>query len=72
MSPDKETADREIHITGDISFAIMQYLRATGDKSILNDGFMDILADIANFWVSRLRFNQTLDMYTILSKCQFL
>ena len=50
----------EQHISGDIAFAIEQYLRATDDVSILrserfNVTFLEILQGIATFWKSRLQ-----------------
>lgn len=60
----------ELHITGDISRAIIQYLYATKDVNSIQyaDRFGDLLAGIANFWVSTLKFNSERNLYEILSK----
>jgi Trehalose and maltose hydrolases (possible phosphorylases) len=55
----------EIHISGDISFAIRQYHQATGDDEFMRDYGYEMLFEIANFWTSRLEWSETLKRYEI-------
>jgi trehalose/maltose hydrolase-like predicted phosphorylase len=48
-----DTGLREIHNSGDISFAVWQYFRATKDMSWLKQIGWPLLKGIADFWVSR-------------------
>ena len=61
----------EQHITGDISFAIRQYLYMTRDIQFLNVSGEELVTDIAEFWASRVYFNTSRNMYEIHSKCTF-
>lgn len=61
----------EQHITGDISFAIRQYLYMTRDIQFLNVSGEELVTDIAEFWASRVYFNASRNMYEIHSKCTF-
>lgn len=56
----------ELHISGDIAFAVQQYLWAANDTTFLesNDGF-ETIKSIAEFWESKVEYNQTLKAYTI-------
>ena len=47
------TRDEELHVTGDVAFAIGQYVEVTGDHDYLHDEGAEILFDTARFWVSR-------------------
>lgn len=42
----------QYHIDADISFALMQYVRATGDNHFLNTGAIDVLVETARMWAS--------------------
>ncbi|XP_078315125.1 protein-glucosylgalactosylhydroxylysine glucosidase-like isoform X2 [Crassostrea virginica] len=55
----------EQHITGDISFAIRQYLYMTRDIQFLNMSGQELVTDIAEFWASRVYFNASRNMYEI-------
>lgn len=55
----------EQHITVDVVFGIWHYFQVTGDIDfMLNYGF-EIHFDTANFWISRLEYNQEQDRYEI-------
>ncbi len=56
-----------IHIVCDIAYAIMQYMRATGDSSFIIDYGAEILIETARFWESRVHFDQTRGNYNILA-----
>ncbi|MFT4087014.1 MAG: glycosyl hydrolase family 65 protein [Gordonia sp. (in: high G+C Gram-positive bacteria)] len=47
------TRDEELHVTGDVAFAIGRYVEVTGDHVYLRDEGAEILFDTARFWVSR-------------------
>ena len=67
---DEISASQEIHISADISFAMCQYLWAT--DIMANKSFIDVVFGIADFWISRLRFNVSRRLYDILSQfCYF-
>jgi len=50
------TGEEELHITADISYAIITYLNATNDWQFFLDYGAEILFQTARFWVSRLEF----------------
>lgn len=47
-------ADEQIHISADIAYAFRQYVEATGDTAIWADGGVDVVVEIARFFVSRV------------------
>jgi len=67
-----ETRDNQHHITGDISFAIRQYLAVTGDTSVFSDSNAngsgtgcDLVREVAEFWISRTQLNTSTGFYDI-------
>lgn len=65
-SPSEICATQEIHINGDISYAMQQYLLATGDTEVINiSSYKDIVFGIAEFWISRLQYNETKQLFDI-------
>lgn len=59
--------NREIHVTGDVAFSILQYLYSTGNYSEVSDGpYGEILMGICDFWVSRSNYSATKKAYEIL------
>lgn len=49
----------EKHITGDIAFAVRQYIYLTRDIDfLLNERGNEMIRDIADFWASRAVFNK--------------
>ncbi|CAD5119191.1 DgyrCDS7828 [Dimorphilus gyrociliatus] len=59
--------NREIHITGDVAFAILQYLYASGNYSEVSNGpYQEILTGICDFWVSRSNYSKSRGLYEIL------
>lgn len=59
------TGDIELHITGDVAYALREYIRATGDRRFLTDRAAEIIYETARFWISRLEYNQAKDRYEI-------
>lgn len=55
----------EQHITGDISFALRQYLYMTRDIRFLNESGIKVVQEIAEFWASRVFLNSSTNMYEI-------
>jgi len=65
-SPSELCASEEIHINGDISYAMQQYLLATGDAEITNvSSYKGVVFGIADFWISRMQYNQTKQLFDI-------
>lgn len=59
-------AAQEVHISGDIAFAIMQYLWASGNATIFTkEAFGSIIIGIGDFWISRSQYNATRQLYDI-------
>ena len=50
---------------GDVAFAQWQYFSATKDTSYLKQYGSEIIRQTANFWVSRVTYNQNKDRYEI-------
>jgi len=68
-SPSNICATQEVHISGDISYAMQQYLLATGDTDILNNSsYKAVVFGIADFWISRLQYNSTSQLFDISGK----
>ena len=65
-SPSDTCANQEIHINGDISYAMQQYLLATGDMEIINiSSYKAVVFGIADFWISRMQYNSTKRLFDI-------
>ena len=57
-----------MHISGDVALAIMQYVRATGDQSLITDEGGEILMGLGDFLISMLTLNTTSGLYGIHGK----
>ena len=57
--------DIEIHISSDITYAVLQYWKATGDERFLVERGADIVLQTARFWASRLEWNDSKKRYEI-------
>lgn len=60
-----QAAVREIHVNADIAIAQWQYFLATGDRAWLQQFGWPVIRAIAEFWASRVKFNQTAQRYEI-------
>jgi kojibiose phosphorylase len=49
-----EYADNELHVTADVAFGIVHYLRVTGDLAFVRDYGLEILLETARYWVDRV------------------
>ncbi|MGS0998028.1 glycosyl hydrolase family 95 catalytic domain-containing protein [Rhodanobacter sp. UC4451_H18] len=56
---------REIHVNADIAIAQWQYYLATGDQAWLKQYGWPVIREIAQFWASRVSWNQAQDRYEI-------
>ena len=56
---------REIHVNADIAIAQWQYWLASGDKQWLKESGWPVIREIAEFWVSRVTYDQQHDRYEI-------
>ena len=74
MTPDccPETRDYQIHNTGDIGYAIRQYIASTRDTTWLQNTSRDyvtngcgLIRDIAEFWASRSSYNSNTSQFDI-------
>ena len=45
--------DKQIHISGDIAFALWEYYRITGDRTLLFEGGAEVILECARFYLSR-------------------
>lgn len=59
------TGEEEYHINSDITFAIWEYYRATGDKDFILKYGAEIFLDTAKFWQSKVKYNEKFDRYEI-------
>lgn len=46
--------DKQYHVSAAVVYAIVKYIRATGDKSILSDGAMEVIIECARMYRSLL------------------
>ncbi|THD05803.1 glycosyl hydrolase family 95 catalytic domain-containing protein [Rhodanobacter lindaniclasticus] len=56
---------REIHVNADIAIAQWQYYLASGDQAWLKRYGWPVIREIAQFWTSRVSWNQAHDRYEI-------
>ncbi|MBQ9210062.1 MAG: glycoside hydrolase family 65 protein [Clostridia bacterium] len=45
--------DKQIHISGDIAYALRSYYDITGDRSLLEEGGAEVILECARFYLSR-------------------
>jgi trehalose/maltose hydrolase-like predicted phosphorylase len=57
---------REIHVNADIAIAQWQYYLASGDQAWLKQDGWPVIREIAQFWASRVSYDQAADRYQIL------
>lgn len=55
----------EQHITGDVAFAVQQYVDITDDQDFMKQYGYEIILDTAKFWASRLNYNDQANRYEI-------
>ncbi|NPV65961.1 MAG: glycoside hydrolase family 65 protein [Anaerolineae bacterium] len=58
-------ADEQIHISADVVYALWQYVRATGDRTFLRGYGLEIIGEVARFFVSRAIWNEAAGRYEL-------
>lgn len=58
--------DKQVHISGDIIYALNEYLNHTKDVSILKDGALEMAIEVARFYLSYGRLNMIHDRFEML------
>lgn len=58
-------AEYQHHISGDISFAMRQYFALTHDTQWAKEEGCEMAEEIAKFWASRVKFNESTGYYDI-------
>ncbi len=58
-------ADQEVHVTADIIYGGLQYFLWTGDMEYYENNLLEMLAETARFWNSRIEYNGEKDYYEI-------
>ncbi|MEM1638844.1 MAG: hypothetical protein QXJ69_02040 [Desulfurococcaceae archaeon] len=59
------TGEQEIHISGDIAFALDFYYKVSGDREFMQRCGLKMLVEIARFWASRVEYDQDKKSYVI-------
>ena len=57
--------DKQYHISSAVVYAVVKYIRATGDKSILKDGAMEVIIECARMYRSLLLKKADSNFYEI-------
>lgn len=65
VCPEEVYSNFEIHVNGDIGFAVEQYWMATGDSDWLKEIGIPLIRGIAEFWSSRVTYDQEREEYVI-------
>lgn len=58
--------DKQIHISGDIAYALWRYYEVTGDRSLLRDGGAEVILQCARFYLSRAHCRVDVDKVELL------
>ena len=58
--------DKQIHISGDIAYAIWEYVKNTGDASLLFDGGAEVIFQCAAFYVSYGYYKSAKERYELI------
>ncbi len=58
-------ADQELHVTADIIYGGLQYYRYTGDQQYYEENLLEMMAETARFWLSRLEWNEQKQVYEL-------
>ncbi|MGC6533237.1 MAG: family 65 glycosyl hydrolase domain-containing protein [Flavobacteriales bacterium] len=61
-----EITFEEIHRNGAIAYAILNYVRHTGDRDYLAEYGFDVLLGIARFWAQRVNWSEAKQAYVML------
>ena len=59
------TGEKEIHVTGDVVYAVDLYYTVTNDRDFLKKCGLRMLVEIARFWASRVEYDSSKKLYVI-------
>jgi maltose phosphorylase len=60
-----EITFEEIHRNGAIAYAIYNYVKYTGDESVLAEFGIDVLIGISRFWAQRVHWSKAKELYVM-------
>eukprot|EP00066_Takifugu_rubripes_P004399 XP_003967747.1 PREDICTED: acid trehalase-like protein 1 isoform X2 [Takifugu rubripes] len=66
VCPDDVYGQQEIHINGDVTLAFQNYLYLTEDLSVFREGGAELVYGVADYWVSRVKWNPEDQKYHLL------
>ena len=66
VCPEDHFAKLEYHVTADVAYGVYHYFQVTGDEDFMRHFGCELLFDTANFWASRLEYDEVNDRYEIL------
>lgn len=58
--------DKQVHISADVAYAIREYVEATGDWSVLDEGGLEVMVECARFFMSYAYYSPVKKRYEIL------
>jgi beta-phosphoglucomutase len=58
--------DKQVHISADIALAVKRYVDATGDFSILKEGGLELVLEVARFYLSSIYYSPEHKRYEAL------
>ena len=58
--------DKQVHISGDVAWAVWKYVQTTGDTGLLSDGGWEVMLECARFFFSYAYKKTTGDEYALL------
>ncbi|XP_028400693.1 protein-glucosylgalactosylhydroxylysine glucosidase-like [Dendronephthya gigantea] len=65
VCPEEVYSNYEIHVNGDIGFAVEQFWMVTQDQEWLNEVGIPLISGIAEFWASRVTYDDVANDYVI-------
>ena len=57
---------KEHHVTADVAYSLWRYVCVTGDRTILDEGGLELLVGAALFWKSRAQWDEETGLFHIL------
>lgn len=66
VCPEDHFAKHEYHVTADVAYGVYHYYQATHDMDFMLRCGCELLFETANFWASRLDYNEEKDCYELL------
>lgn len=57
--------DEEVHVSADVAYGVLTYVRATGDTAFLLEYGAELLFETSRFWVDRVEYDAESDRYSL-------